>query len=580
MQWIQFSKTPVRLMVANVEDRQRRLAILFPTSPDAPIQPQTAAGQRFKSMGFKYQAKNNAWYRPTTGLSTKQFLVAFRGDAQVVEMRKQSIYLTVSNKHPKGLNNDTQGANDTVATRRTAGSGERGTQPDRSAGLTPASTDQHSLPLRVERASDSGGPVKTIGGSDNGEAGRDDRRADEGIAGEGPQHDETSRVPPYDASTGSGDAAGRDSAETAGSGQPLAKTSEGLQGNYIPAQRGKEQAQLSLNERFDRNITALQLLNTLDAKTDPVISQDEAESLLGFSGWGGLLDHLARPQHQEILINNLGRTGLYDAKESALTAFYTPTDLCAGIWDLLKTKGYQGGRVAETSAGTGVFINQRPNGLDSQQHFSAVEMESISGRILKYTNPAAWVQQSAMERASLPADAFDLVIGNVPFGEFKVSDTEIKDSLSIHNYFLQKSINRCRVGGITAILTSTWTLDAENTHFRERIAEQADLLAAVRLPAGVFGGSHTEAVSDFLVFKKRKAGTPYQGIPFVNTEDQSFPASRSFKIDINQKNEREYFKDDMTPVRMNEAYLGTNGGLVAGEVTAVGNRFGDQYLRH
>ena len=340
--------------------------------------------------------------------------------------------------------------------------------------------------------------------------------------------------------------------------------------NYIS--QGNAEEALTKAGRFNANINVLTALENYPA--DKKVTKSEADELLQYSGWGGLLDLMESGERQETLQTLMPIQALQEAQESALTAFYTPDDVVTELWDCLLKKGFTGGRVLEPSAGTGIFLNHRPHELDYRQHFTAVEMDRVAARILTLTNPKATVLGNELQNAGLGNNKFDLVIGNVPFGEIKIADPDSHKSLSIHNYFLKKSLMQCRDNGIVAIVTSTWTMDSKGTAFREEVGSMADLMGVIRMPGNVFSATQTNTMSDLLIFKKRPMGAEPQGIPFINLTTTTVPVIKApiiiHKGDKDLEEEWAY----EAPVEINEAF--SAGGLFAGEVAAQLSRFGDR----
>ena len=581
MKWVVFEKTKVELVVAGTEDEVSRVAIALPTTGAPMMVPSSEEGRKFSKLGFRYQERNNAWYRRTSGISVGSILSTFKGDASLQEIARDRIYLTLPTKmqgklpenHEQEIDNVTSINSRETALGGSTNDGEQDHDFNRSVGSESISNDKPPVLERNEQS----GPDGTSGreSSDQNRKGvrTDDRKADyeretgagiSGIDGVAP-HDPTERDQSLD-----GDPSTATELE-----QGALEESSPLRGNYLPKIRGANRPYAALGERYNQNLASLDLLALLSDQSREA-TEEEIEILVGFSGWGGLLDHLSKKENTPKLHEHLGRRGLHDAKESALSAFYTPEPLASAIWDLLESKGYRGGRVLETSAGTGVFLNQRLSDYDEAQHFTAVEMESTTSSLLRHSNADAWVLNQSLEKTNLPSEAYDLVTGNFPFGEFKISDTELPDSRSIHNYFLKKSLLKVRAGGVVAVLTSTWTLDASRSEFREELAAQANLISAVRLPGGVFKGSQTDASCDLLVFRKRRVGEPYNGLPFEELIDQQFQCARGFKINPRGKKITEYQEGASAPVALNEVFSGGNGGVLVGEPTAVGNRFGDR----
>ncbi len=581
MKWVVFQKTMVRLVVAGTEDDVGRVAIALPKSGAPLMVPSSAEGRKFSELGFRYQERNNAWYRRTAGISVGNILKAFDDDAGLQEVPRENVYLTLASTNQGGFpekskqeqRDVTRSNSGETSSRRTTNDGERSDDTNRGTSSESISADKPPISERHEpnRANGAGGEESSredrqrIGNNDRDLDGKREARDRDTSSDGDASHDPATRARSSD---------GNSSSSTSPR-QSALKEAAVARGNYLPKERGVTRAYSTLSQRYSQNMESLELITAL-SKQDRPPTEAELEILIKFSGWGGLLDQLSNSDNTPKLLDQLGRRGLHDARESALSAFYTPESLASGIWDLLESKGYRGGRVLETSAGSGVFLNQRLPDYDSKQHFTAVEMESTTSSILRLTNSSAWVLSQPLERTNLPSEAFDLVTGNFPFGEFKVTDSEIPGSLSIHNYFLKKSLSKVREGGIVAVLTSTWTLDAERSDFRRDIASQADLISAIRLPGGVFKGSQTDAPCDFLVFKKRNVGEPYNGLPFEELTDCRFPCSRDLTIHPKGMKPIEYQKGDEAEISLNSVFSSGNGGVLVGTPEAVTNRFGDR----
>ena len=260
--------------------------------------------------------------------------------------------------------------------------------------------------------------------------------------------------------------------------------------------------------KFQANIQAIQTLQTLETENRPATPEEQI-ILSHYSGWGGLskafdpdspewskeygqLKSLLTPQEYEA------------ARSSTLNAFYTPPAVIRSMYQVLSNMGFSTGNVLEPSCGTGNFFGCLPEGMDNSRLYG-IELDSLTGRIAKKLYPKAQIQIDGFERTSFPNDFFDIVIGNVPFGNYQVPDRRYdRYKFPIHDYFIAKSLDQVRPGGLVAVVTSSGTLDKENPAARKYFAERADLLGAVRLSEQTFQKTAgTDAVTDILFLQKR-----------------------------------------------------------------------------
>lgn len=265
--------------------------------------------------------------------------------------------------------------------------------------------------------------------------------------------------------------------------------------------------------RIKANISAIEIVNEL---RDYSRKANEAEKLIlaKYSGWGGLsevFDYHSNEfaKERNMLWSLLSETDFRSARESSLTAYYTPPAIINAIYRRLQSFGFEGGKVLEPCCGIGNFMGASPYG--SKVKFTAIEKDNMSGKIAKYLYPDAKVSISGFEKIKIKNESFDVAVGNVPFGEFEVYDSEYKDNnYKIHDYFFNKSIDKVKDGGIVAFITSSGTLDKVSPAAREEINSKADFIGAVRLPNNVF--SNTSVTTDIIFLKKRNEGEP------INTE--------------------------------------------------------------
>lgn len=260
--------------------------------------------------------------------------------------------------------------------------------------------------------------------------------------------------------------------------------------------------------RLNNNMEALRTLKTLTTE-DRNATPEEQEKLAKYVGWGGLSNVFDIGKHEfddvrkelrELLTNR----EYNDARASTLTAFYTPPEVIKSIYRGLEKAGFKGGRILEPSCGIGNFFGMLPESM-SNSELHGVELDSVSSRIAQKLYPDATISHEGFEEYSHEG-YFDVVIGNVPFGSFRMDDGGSKYSGNlIHNYFIGKSIEQVCEGGIVALVTSTGTMDSPSAKdFREEVAHDAELLGAMRLPEGVFSkNAGTSVSSDILFFQKR-----------------------------------------------------------------------------
>ncbi len=262
-------------------------------------------------------------------------------------------------------------------------------------------------------------------------------------------------------------------------------------------------------ERYKNNIAAIKMLFSLE-KENRNATAEEQEILAKYVGWGGLADVFDGSKSNwsneySELKNLLSNEEYVNARESTLTAFYTPPIVIESIYQALKNLGFQYGNILEPACGTGNFMGLLPESFKDSKLYG-IELDSITGRIAKHLYPNANIAVEGYEKTNLPDSFFDVAVGNVPFGQFSVSDKRYdKYHFNIHDYFFAKTIDKVRPGGIIAFLTSRFTMDKANSSVRKYISERAELLGAIRLPNNTFSESaNTKAVSDIIFLQKRE----------------------------------------------------------------------------
>lgn len=266
--------------------------------------------------------------------------------------------------------------------------------------------------------------------------------------------------------------------------------------------------QLAPSERLNRNIEAISMLKRIQNKQRD-LDQTAQDILSKYVGWGGLAEVFDDSKQgqwavaRKFLQENLSDLEYSAAKESTLTSFYTPKIVIDGMYQVLKQLGFEKGNILEPSVGVGNFIGNLPEAFSSSTVF-ATEIDSISGSIAKYLYPNSKIAIQGFEKADYRNNFFDVAIGNVPFGEFKVADHNYaKFNFLIHDYFFAKAIDKVRPGGVIAFITSSGTLDKKDDNIRKYIGSRCNLLGAIRLPRTTFKGvAGTEVTSDILFLQK------------------------------------------------------------------------------
>lgn len=261
-------------------------------------------------------------------------------------------------------------------------------------------------------------------------------------------------------------------------------------------------------EKYLNNINAIKKLKELE-KENRLATPTEQETLGKYVGWGGLSEAFDKKnsswsnEYNE-LSSLLSSDEYSSARESTLSAFYTPTTVTKAIYKVLDKMGFKNGNILEPSCGVGNFIGMLPKEM-SNSNVYGVELDTISSSIAKQLYQKAHIINSPYEDTDLPNNFFDVTIGNVPFGDFKVVDKKYdKYNFLIHDYFFAKSLDKLRPNGVMAFITSKGTMDKKNSSFRRYLSQRADLLGAIRLPNLTFSSlAGTEVTSDILFFKKR-----------------------------------------------------------------------------
>lgn len=313
--------------------------------------------------------------------------------------------------------------------------------------------------------------------------------------------------------------------------------------------------------RFRANIDAIKLIKQLEDEGRNATASEQ-EVLSKYVGWGGLsnafgeLRYNSETHRSEMMaktgwekefeeFRQLVTDGVITEKEyqgmsaSTKNAHYTSVEVIKAMYDGLDQLGFKGGRMLEPSSGVGNFVGGMPVGMSSKvTSWTMVELDRITGLIAKYLYPQANVRIQGFEAANIPDNYMDVAIGNVPFGNYGVVDRNYPKRITkaIHNYFFAKTLDKVRPGGIVMFITSSFTMNGQDTAIRQYIMDRADLLGAIRLPNTAFAGNAgTEVVTDILVLKKRAPGTEYAGEAFLEAP------SRSVGESWQRANVNEYF---------------------------------------
>jgi len=272
--------------------------------------------------------------------------------------------------------------------------------------------------------------------------------------------------------------------------------------------RENEVETVGKKERFRRNIMAIQLLKKCQEE-NRFATPEEQIILSKYVGWGGLSEafdenNSAWATEYLELSSVLTPEEYASARESTLTAFYTPPEVITAIYKAMEQMGFKEGNLLEPSCGIGNFIGMLPDTMQDSKIYG-VELDTISAGIAQQLYQKTTIAAQGFEETNLPDSFFDGVVGNVPFGDFKVSDKRYdKYKFLIHDYFFAKSLDKLRPGGVMALVTSKGTMDKETLAVRKYIAQRAELLGAIRLPNNTFkGNAGTEVVSDILILQKR-----------------------------------------------------------------------------
>ena len=258
-------------------------------------------------------------------------------------------------------------------------------------------------------------------------------------------------------------------------------------------------------ERFQRNLDAIRTLKTVEAESRAATAEEQAV-LAQYVGWGGLADFFDEKNPRYAELKELLTDAEYAAaRESTLTAFFTPPVVICGIYAALGQMGFTQGNILEPSCGIGNFLGMLPESMSGSKLYG-VELDDLSGRIARQLYQKSSIAVQGYEKTAFPDNFFDVAIGNVPFGQFHVPDKRYdRLNFPIHEYFIAKALAQVRPGGVIAVVTSSYTMDKRTASARKYIAQRSELLGAIRLPNNAFkAAAGTEVVSDILFLQKRE----------------------------------------------------------------------------
>ena len=309
--------------------------------------------------------------------------------------------------------------------------------------------------------------------------------------------------------------------------------------------------------KYTANVTAIKTLKQIESEHRHATAEEQ-DILAHYSGWGGIADAFDSKKENwsreyAELKDLLTEKEYSAARESTLTAFYTEPYIIKSIYTALENMGFTGGEILDPAMGTGNFFGNLPAKMAENSRLYGVELDSLTARIAKELYPEAKIQNRGFERTKLENGTFDVIIGNVPFGDFKPYDPEYDEYL-IHDYFFAKSIDKLKPGGIMALITSAGTMDKYDDSFRRELAGKADFLGGVRLPEDAFRTAGTQTVTDILFFQK---------LEFEHENDRNLDWVRSERV----YGEASVFQENR--------YFRQNPEMVLGTPEIVSGRFGN-----
>ena len=309
--------------------------------------------------------------------------------------------------------------------------------------------------------------------------------------------------------------------------------------------------------KYSANVTAIKTLKQIESEHRHATAEEQ-DILAHYSGWGGIADAFDSSKEnwsrEYAELKDLLTDKEYTAaRESTLTAFYTEPYIIKSIYTALENMGFTGGEILDPAMGTGNFFGNFPAEMAENSRLYGVELDSLTARIAKELYPEAKIQNRGFERTKFENGTFDVIVGNVPFGDFKPYDPEYDEYL-IHDYFFAKSIDKLKPGGIMALITSAGTMDKYDDSFRRELSGKADFLGGVRLPEDAFRTAGTQTVTDILFFQK---------LEFEHENDRNLDWVRSERV----YGEASVFQENR--------YFRQNPEMVLGTPEIVSGRFGN-----
>ena len=309
--------------------------------------------------------------------------------------------------------------------------------------------------------------------------------------------------------------------------------------------------------KYTANVTAIKTLKQIESEHRHATAEEQ-DILAHYSGWGGIADAFDSSKEnwsrEYAELKDLLTDKEYSAaRESTLTAFYTEPYIIKSIYTALENMGFTGGEILDPAMGTGNFFGNLPAEMAENSRLYGVELDSLTARIAKELYPEAKIQNRGFERTKFENGIFDVIVGNVPFGDFKPYDPEYDEYL-IHDYFFAKSIDKLKPGGIMALITSAGTMDKYDDSFRRELSGKADFLGGVRLPEDAFRTAGTQTVTDILFFQK---------LEFEHENDRNLDWVRSERV----YGEASVFQENR--------YFRQNPEMVLGTPEIVPGRFGN-----
>ena len=296
----------------------------------------------------------------------------------------------------------------------------------------------------------------------------------------------------------------------------------------------------SLRQKCENNLAAIELLKEMEAEKRPA-SEAEQRRLVRYVGWGGLPQVFDAHNddwktQRERLERILTPDELASARATTLNAHYTSATIIRAMYAALERFGFDGGRILEPACGLGHFLGLMPEGIRNRSTFTGIEIDSLTARLSKTLYPESDIRHSPFEEAKLADDFYDVVISNVPFGDYRPYDPRFQSwRFLIHDYFFAAALAKARPGGIVAFVTSRGTFDKQDTVLREFAARQADLIGAIRLPNDAFKrNANTEVTTDMVFLRKRLTDEPQSGPawmelrPVTNSREESIPVNEFF----------------------------------------------------